>query len=192
MSKFLIVGLGNIGSEYAQTRHNIGFDIVDALVKKYDGKFGADRLADVAEIKIKGKQLVCIKPATYMNLSGKAVKYWRDKENIPLENLLVVVDDLALPLERIRIRGGGSDGGHNGLRSIQELLGTTEYPKLRFGIGNNYPKGRQADFVLDKWTAEEWPLVVQKMEKSVELVEQFVLAGLARTMNLYNNMVFKL
>ncbi|KIC93213.1 aminoacyl-tRNA hydrolase [Flavihumibacter solisilvae] len=192
MSKFLIVGLGNIGSEYAQTRHNIGFDIVDTLVKKYEGSFRADRLADVAEIKIKGRQLVCIKPTTYMNLSGKAVKYWRDKENIPLENLLVVVDDLALPLERLRIRGGGSDGGHNGLRSIQELLGTTEYPKLRFGIGNNYPKGRQADFVLNKWTSEEWPLVVQKMEKSVELAEQFVLTGLARTMNLYNNMVFKL
>ncbi|MBC6492505.1 aminoacyl-tRNA hydrolase [Flavihumibacter stibioxidans] len=192
MSKYLIVGLGNIGAEYDQTRHNIGFDIADALVKKLNGQFRSDRLADVAEIKVKGRTLVVIKPTTYMNLSGKAVKYWRDKEQIPVENILVLVDDLALPLERLRIRGGGSDGGHNGLRSIQELLGTTEYPKLRFGIGSNYPRGRQADFVLGKWKDDEWPLVLQKVTKSVEIIEHFVLAGLASAMNHYNNVVYKL
>lgn len=192
MSKYLIVGLGNIGAEYDQTRHNIGFDIADALVKKLNGQFRSDRLADVAEVKVKGRTLVVIKPTTYMNLSGKAVKYWRDKEQIPVENILVLVDDLALPLERLRIRGGGSDGGHNGLRSIQELLGTTEYPKLRFGIGSNYPRGRQADFVLGKWKDDEWPLVLQKVTKSVEIIEHFVLAGLASAMNHYNNVVYKL
>ena len=192
MSKYLIVGLGNIGAEYEQTRHNIGFDIADTLVKKHNGQFRQERLADIAEIRIKGRTLLVIKPTTYMNLSGKAVKYWRDKENIPLENILVLVDDLALPLEKLRIRGGGSDAGHNGLRSIQELLGTSEYPKLRFGIGNNYPKGRQADFVLGKWKDDEWPLVLQKVAKSAEIIEQFVLAGLATAMNQYNNVVYKL
>ena len=192
MNKFLIVGLGNIGEEYANTRHNIGFDIADTLVKKHEGRFRTDRLADVAELKIKGKSLICIKPNTYMNLSGRSVKYWREKENIPLENILVLVDELALPLERLRVRGGGSDGGHNGLRSIQEHLATTEYARLRFGIGNNYPKGRQADFVLSKWKQDEWPLVVFKMEKSVELTEQFVLAGLSSAMNQFNNVIYKL
>ena len=127
-----------------------------------------------------------------MNLSGRAVKYWSDKEKVAPENILVLVDELALPLDRLRLRGAGSDGGHNGLRSIQEHLGTTEYPRLRFGIGNNYPKGRQADFVLGKWTGEEWPVVVFKMKKSVELIEQFVTGGLASAMNLFNNVVYKL
>ncbi|WP_332736593.1 aminoacyl-tRNA hydrolase [Flavihumibacter sp.] len=192
MNKYLIVGLGNIGDEYAHTRHNIGYDIADALVQKHGGQFRADRLADVAEIKIKGKQLVVIKPTTYMNLSGKALKHWRDKEKIPNENILVLVDDLALPLDRLRIRGSGSDGGHNGLKSIQESLETTEYPKLRFGIGSNYPKGRQADFVLGKWKGDEWPLVLLKITKSVELIEQFVMAGLSTAMNQFNNVLFKL
>ena len=192
MNKFLIVGLGNIGEEYAHTRHNIGFDILDELVKSHGAHFSADRLADLAEFKLKGKSLTCIKPTTYMNLSGRAVKYWSEKEKIPPENILVLVDELALPLERLRIRGSGSDGGHNGLRSIQEHLGTTEYPRLRFGIGNNYPKGRQADYVLGKWTAQEWPLVLFKLQKSVELTEQFVLAGLATAMNAFNNVVYKL
>ena len=192
MNKYLIVGLGNIGDEYAHTRHNIGYDIADALVQKHGGQFRADRLADVAEIKIKGKQLVVIKPTTYMNLSGKALKHWRDKEKIPNENILVLVDDLALPLDRLRIRGSGSDGGHNGLKSIQESLETTEYPKLRFGIGSNYPKGRQADFVLGKWNGDEWPLVLHKITKSVELIEQFVMAGLSTAMNQFNNVLFKL
>lgn len=192
MSKFLIVGLGNIGPEYAHTRHNIGFDILDELVKKHEGQFRADRLADVSEIRIRGKQLVCIKPSTFMNLSGRAVKYWSDKEKVPPEHILVLVDELALPLDRLRLRGSGSDGGHNGLRSIQEQLGTTEYARLRFGIGNNYPKGRQADFVLGKWSSEEWPVVLHKMMKSVELIEHFVAGGLASAMNLYNNVVYKL
>lgn len=192
MSKFLIVGLGNIGPEYAHTRHNIGFDILDELVKKHEGQFRTDRLADVSEIRIRGKQLVCIKPSTFMNLSGRAVKYWSDKEKVPPAHILVLVDELALPLDRLRLRGSGSDGGHNGLRSIQEQLGTTEYSRLRFGIGNNYPKGRQADFVLGKWTGEEWPVVLHKMMKSVELIEQFVAGGLASAMNLYNNVVYKL
>jgi peptidyl-tRNA hydrolase, PTH1 family len=192
MNKFLITGLGNIGAEYAQTRHNIGFDIVDELVKKHQGSFAADRLADVATIKIKGKILVCIKPTTYMNLSGKAVKYWLDKEKIAIPNCLVLVDELALPLDRLRLRGAGSAGGHNGLTSIQEQLGTTEYPRLRFGIGNNYPKGHQVDFVLGKWTAAEWPAVAFKIAKTVELVEQFALSGLANAMNTYNNVLYKL
>lgn len=192
MNKFLIVGLGNIGPEYSNTRHNIGFDIVDELVKKHDGLFRTDRLADVAEIRFKGKQLVCIKPSTYMNLSGRAVKYWSDKEKISPDHILVLMDELALPLDRLRLRGSGSAGGHNGLKSIEEQLGTTEYPRLRFGIGNNFPKGRQSDFVLGKWTGEEWPLVLFKLAKSVELVEQFVTAGLPTTMNLYNNVVYKL
>lgn len=192
MNKFLIVGLGNIGPEYSNTRHNIGFDIVDELVKKHNGQFRTDRLADVAEIRFKGKQLVCIKPSTYMNLSGRAVKYWSDKEKISPDHILVLMDELALPLDRLRLRGSGSAGGHNGLKSIEEQLGTTEYPRLRFGIGNNFPKGRQSDFVLGKWTGEEWPLVLFKLGKSVELVEQFVTAGLPTTMNLYNNVVYKL
>lgn len=192
MNKFLIVGLGNIGDEYAHTRHNIGFDVVDALVKKHGGQFRAERLADVAELKLKGKQLLVIKPNTYMNLSGKAVKYWRDKESIAIGNILVVLDDLALPLERLRLRGTGSDAGHNGLKSIQEALGTTEYPKLRFGIGNDYPKGRQADFVLGKWKKEEEGVVMEKTNKSVEAIEQFVLAGLATAMNQFNNLTFNL
>ncbi|GAO45610.1 aminoacyl-tRNA hydrolase [Flavihumibacter petaseus] len=192
MNKFLIVGLGNIGEEYAHTRHNIGFDIVDHLAGKYKEKFQSDRLADVATIRVKNKQLICIKPTTYMNLSGKSVKYWLDKEKIPLEQMLVLVDELALPLDKMRLRGSGSDGGHNGLRSIQEHLGSINYPRLRFGIGNNYPKGMQAEFVLSAWRKEEWPLVLYKIGKSVELVEQFALAGLNFAMNQYNNVTYQL
>jgi PTH1 family peptidyl-tRNA hydrolase len=141
MSKFLIVGLGNIGSEYANTRHNIGFDVVNAFVKKHGGNFTVERLAYVATVKFKGKQVICICPTTFMNLSGKAFKYWMDKEKVTLENTLTIVDDVALPIDKIRLRPGGSAGGHNGLKSIQEVLATDKYPKLRFGVGNNYPKG---------------------------------------------------
>src|SRR5882672_4253407 len=151
MAKYLIVGLGNIGSDYAGTRHNIGFDVADALVKKHEGAFRLDRLAEVAEIRWKGQALVCIKPTTFMNLSGKAVKYWMDKEKIPLENVLVVVDEIALPVDTLRLRPGGSDAGHNGLKSITELLQTDQYPRLRFGVGNNFPKGRQVEHVLGRW-----------------------------------------
>lgn len=192
MVKFLIVGLGNVGAEYAHTRHNIGFDVVMAFIQKHGGAFRQDRLAYVTEVKWKGKIFVCICPTTYMNLSGKAVKYWMDKEKIALENILVVVDDVALPLSRLRIRAGGSDGGHNGLKSLQELLGTTAYPKLRFGIGNNYPKGAQADFVLGKWLKEEQPLVAKKIEMSVEIIESFGAAGINNTMNKYNNIEISL
>ena len=190
--KFLIVGLGNVGAEYAHTRHNIGFDVVMAFVQKHGGTFRQDRLAYVAEVKWKGKIFVCICPTTYMNLSGKAVKYWMDKEKIVLENILVVVDDVALPLSRLRIRAGGSDGGHNGLKSLQESLGTTAYPKLRFGIGNQYPKGAQADFVLGKWGKEEEPAVAKKIETSVEVIESFAAAGINNTMNKYNNIEISL
>ncbi len=186
--KFLIVGLGNVGTEYEHTRHNIGFDVVMAFVQKHGGALRHDRLAYVAEVKWKGKIFVCICPTTYMNLSGKAVKYWMDKEKIDLENVLVVVDDVALPLAKIRIRSGGSDGGHNGLKSLQELLGTTAYPKLRFGIGNSYPKGAQVDFVLGKWQKEEEPVVKKKIDACVEVIESFATAGIGHTMNKYNNL----
>jgi PTH1 family peptidyl-tRNA hydrolase len=190
--KFLIIGLGNVGNEYAHTRHNIGFDVVYAFVSKHGGNFRTDRLAYVAEVKWKGKLFICICPTTYMNLSGKAVKYWMDKEKIAVDHSLVIVDDLALPLEKLRIRPGGSDAGHNGLKSIAEILQTAEYPKLRFGIGNNYPKGMQADFVLGKWQKEEEPLVKLKIEKSVEAIECFASQGITAAMNQVNNKVFSL
>ena len=188
--KFLIVGLGNVGNEYSHTRHNIGFDVLNAFVHKHGGSFKADRLAYVAEIKWKGKQFVCICPTTYVNLSGKAVKYWMDKEKIPVENVLVIVDDVALPLNKLRLRPGGSDAGHNGLKNIQEMLGTTEYAKLRFGIGNDYPKGYQVDYVLGKWKKEEEPLVKLKIEKSVEVIENFAVIGISMAMNQVNNKEF--
>ena len=190
--KFLIIGLGNIGVEYAHTRHNIGFDVVNAFVQKHGGIFKNDRLAFVAEVKLKGRQCICICPTTYMNLSGRAVKYWMDKKNISIEHILVVVDDIALPLSKLRLRPGGSDAGHNGLKSIQESLGSVNYPKLRFGIGNNYPKGRQVDFVLGKWTKEEEPLTALKIEKAVEVIESFVTNGITLTMTEINNKEFSL
>jgi len=192
MAKYLIVGLGNIGSDYTGTRHNIGFDVADELVKKHGGAFRLDRLAEIAEIRWKGQILICIKPTTFMNLSGKAVKYWMDKEKIPLENVLVVLDELALPLSKFRLRPGGSAAGHNGLRSIEEVLGTNGYPRLRFGIGNNFPKGKQVDHVLGRWREDELPLVRLKAEKSVELIESFATSGIERTMNQYNNLDFTL
>jgi peptidyl-tRNA hydrolase, PTH1 family len=190
--KFLIAGLGNPGTEYAHTRHNIGFDVVNAFVQKHGGQFRSDRLALVADVKWKGKNFVCICPTTFMNLSGKAVKYWMDKEKIAMEQILVVVDDLALPLSKLRLKPSGSDAGHNGLKSLQEILGTKDYPKLRFGIGNDYPKGLQADFVLGKWKKEEEPLVKLKIEKSVELIEMFATQGITTAMNQVNNKEFSL
>ena len=184
--KFLIAGLGNIGTEYDSTRHNIGFDVADVLVMKNNTAFSSDRLANVANFKWKGKQLVVIKPTTYMNLSGKAVKYWMDKEKIPLENILVIIDELALPLGTLRMKGSGSDGGHNGLKSVQESLQTNKYPRLRFGIGNDFPKGKQVDFVLGKWTSAEMAVVKEKVLTSVEMIESFVFQGIQNTMNQYN------
>lgn len=190
--KYLIAGLGNIGNEYTHTRHNIGFDVVNAFVLKHGGAFSTGRLAYIATIKWKGKTFVCICPTTYMNLSGKAIKYWMDKENIPVSNLMVILDDLALPLTKLRIRPGGSDAGHNGLKSIQESLQTTEYSRIRFGIGNDYPKGMQAEFVLSKWKKEEEPLVKLKIYKSVEAIEMFASQGIAKAMNEVNNKEFSL
>ena len=190
--KFLIVGLGNIGEEYAHTRHNIGFDVVNAFVQKHEGNFSTGKLVYAANIKWKGQTFVCICPTTYMNLSGKAVKYWMDKEKISLENILVVVDDLALPLSKLRLRPSGSDAGHNGLKSLQEVLGTTNYPKLRFGIGKDYPKGHQSEFVLGKWNKEEEPVVKFKIDKSVEVIETFALQGITTAMNQVNNQDFSL
>jgi PTH1 family peptidyl-tRNA hydrolase len=190
--KFLIVGLGNIGDEYAHTRHNIGFDVVAAFVKKHKGQFHNDRLACVAPVKLKGKTCICILPTTYMNLSGKAVKYWMEKEKVALENILVILDDIALPLTKLRLRPSGSDAGHNGLTSIQEILGTSNYPRLRFGIGNDYPKGHQADFVLGRWKIEEEPIVKLKLDKAVASIETFVLQGITTAMNQVNNQEFSL
>ncbi len=190
MSKFLITGLGNIGEEYAHTRHNIGFDVVDGFVLKHGGLFKSGRLADVAEVKRKGKIFICIKPTTYMNLSGRAVKYWLDKEKIPIENSLTIVDDLALPLDKLRLRKSGSDAGHNGLKDIQDILGTDEYPKLRFGIGSNFSKGMQVDFVLSKWDKEELPIVKIKIEKCMEVIESFAAIGIDKTMGAVNNLSF--
>ena len=191
MSKFLIVGLGNIGPEYRHTRHNIGFDVVDAFVIKHGGMFKLDRLAEVAEVKWKGKVFVCIKPTTYMNLSGKAFKYWLDKEKIEVSNTLTIVDDLALPLDKLRLRSSGSDAGHNGLKDIQLMLGTDQYPKLRFGIGNNFAKGQQVDFVLGKWAQEERKTIDLKIQHSVEVIESFAAIGLSRTMTMANALDIK-
>ena len=190
MSKFLIIGLGNPGPEYRHTRHNIGFDVVDAFVQKHAGMFRPDRLADVAEIKWKGKIFICIKTTTYMNLSGKAVRYWVDKEKIALDQTLTVVDELALPLNKLRLRTGGSHAGHNGLFDIQTILGTDKYPKLRFGIGNNFPKGMQVEYVLGKWSPEEQAIVKEKIEKCIEVIENVSVIGFERTMNLVNSIEF--
>jgi len=192
MSKFLLVGLGNIGPDYDGTRHNIGFDLADAWAAKHEGTFTQERLAYVARTKWKGKTVICIKPTTYMNLSGKAVKYWIDKEGVSLEHVLVLVDELALPLNKIRLRPGGSAAGHNGLLSIEESLLTIQYPRLRFGIGNDYPRGMQVEHVLGKWNNNELPLVKLKVEKCVEILESFVVAGIERTMSQYNKLEFSL
>ena len=184
--KFLIAGLGNIGAEYDATRHNIGFDVADAFVIKHDGSFRLDRHAFVADCKWKGKTFVVIKPTTFMNLSGKAVKYWLDKEKISIENMLVVLDELALPLDTIRLRAGGSNAGHNGLKHIDEILQTNQYPRLRFGIGNDFPKGRQIEHVLGKWKPSELPVVKEKVLKAVDIIESFATQGIAKTMSLYN------
>ena len=190
MSRFLIAGLGNIGLEYANTRHNIGFDVADAFVAKHNGSFKNDRLADVASLQIKGRDITVIKPTTYMNLSGRAIRYWLDNKKIPLNQALVIVDEIALPQSKLRLRPSGSDAGHNGLKSIQDTLGTVDYPKLRFGIGNNYPKGMQVEYVLGKWTKEELPLIQLKIEKSVEVIENFIFTGIERTMTEVNKKEF--
>ncbi len=190
MNKFLIIGLGNVGTEYHRTRHNIGFDVVDAFVLKHGGMFQLGRLAYVAEVKWKGKIFICIKPTTFMNLSGKAFKYWMDKEKLALENTLTIVDEVALPLSKLRLRPSGSAGGHNGLKDIQLTLGTDLYPKLRFGAGNNFPKGMQVEFVLGRWWPEEQAIVQQKIEKCTEVIESFAVMGIEKAMNSINNLSF--
>ena len=185
--KYLIACLGNIGAEYENTRHNIGFKIADRLAKDFETSFSTSRLAQVAEIRFKGKTLVVIKPTTYMNLSGKAVKYWLNEEKIPMANLLVVNDDIALPLGTLRLRKKGADGGHNGLTDIIEKLGTNEFCRLRFGLGDDFPRGRQIDFVLGLWKASEEPIVDEKADMAVEIIKSFVTQGPDRTMTQFNN-----
>lgn len=184
--KYLIVGLGNIGAEYVNTRHNMGFNVVDAMALKAGAEFASDRYGAVTEVRWRGRTLLLLKPSTYMNLSGKAVRYWLQRENIPVENLLVVVDDLALPIGAYRLRGQGSHGGHNGLRNIDELLGTNRYARLRVGIGNDFPRGMQVDFVLSRFTTEEREALVPVAEELIGLIRMFSTEGLNRTMNTYN------
>ena len=185
--KYLIVGLGNIGSEYENTRHNIGFNVVDAIAKASTTSFKTDRLADVAEAKFKGRTLVLVKPSTFMNLSGKAVNYWLQKEKIPLENLLVITDDLALPFGTLRMKGKGSDGGHNGLKHIIQTVGHNKWARLRFGVGNEFQRGKQIDYVLGKWSTEEADRLTERVEKCKDFVQAFATIGLARAMSAYNN-----
>lgn len=183
MRKLLIIGLGNPGGEYAGTRHNIGFDVVSAFVLKSGGQFSVDRLALTARVKSRGTWFICICPTTFMNASGKAVKYWMEKEQVPVENTLTILDDIALPLGKIRLRSSGSSGGHNGLKDIESVLGTRNYPRLRFGAAGDFPKGQQADFVLSPWLPEERLLVESTVTRCVETIEKLALLGLERTMN---------
>jgi PTH1 family peptidyl-tRNA hydrolase len=185
--KYLIAGLGNPGDEYANTRHNIGYIAADALALSLKSVFASGRYASVAAGKLRGRSLVIIKPTTFMNLSGKAVRYWMQKESVPPENLLVIVDDLALPLGTLRLRKQGSDGGHNGLISLIETLETTEFARLRIGIGCDFAKGYQVDYVLGRWTAEEEKILLPRIETTVELIKSFVLQGVEKTMTRYNS-----
>lgn len=185
--KYLIIGLGNIGSEYANTRHNIGFIILDRLAKEAKAEFITERYASRTEIRHKGRTLVLIKPTTYMNLSGKAVKYWLNNEKISIENSLTIVDDLALDLGVLRMKKGGSDGGHNGLADINMQLGTKEFPRLRFGIGANFPKGRQVDYVLEKFPAQELEAIDAKIDLACQMILSFTTVGIQGAMNQFNN-----
>ncbi len=184
--KFLIVGLGNIGAEYINTRHNIGFKILDYVAQKENLNFETAKLGTKAEYSLKGRKLILIKPNTYMNLSGKAVKYWMEQENIPKENVLVITDDLNLPFGSVRIKAKGSDGGHNGLKNIQLLLNSTEYPRFRFGISDEFKKGKQVDYVLGEWNEVEKEKLPERFQLAKEAIESFALAGLNNTMNTYN------
>jgi PTH1 family peptidyl-tRNA hydrolase len=184
--KYLIAGLGNIGAAYEKTRHNVGFEILDVFAKASNVVFATKRYGDVAEAKFKGKTFILLKPSTYMNLSGNAVSYWLQTEKIPEDRLLVVLDDLALPSGTIRIKGKGSNGGHNGLKHIDQILGNSNYSRLRFGIGNDFPQGYQVEYVLAKWTKAEYELLTPDFEIAVEAIKSFALAGLDRTMNVYN------
>ena len=186
MKKFLIAGLGNIGTEYANTRHNIGFKILDELAQQKDITFESARLGDISNFKIKGRSVLLLKPSTYMNRSGKAVQYWLEKEKIPISNLLVVTDDLNLSFGTLRLKLRGSDGGHNGLKDIQETVGSQLYARFRFGIGSEFSKGKQVDYVLGEWTAEENEKLPERLQRSSALIESSVLAGPQITMNTFN------
>lgn len=186
MKKFLIVGLGNIGEQYANTRHNIGFKILDAFADKEELHFETQKLGDLTTYKFKGRTFILLKPSTFMNLSGKAVLYWLTKEKIPLENLLVITDDLNLPFGSLRLKTKGSDGGHNGLKDIQDKLQTNRYNRFRFGISDEFSKGRQVDYVLGEWTMEESEKLKERFEKSIEIIKSFGTAGIGITMNTFN------
>ncbi len=186
MKKFLIVGLGNIGEKYSNTRHNIGFQILDYFAIKEKMTFESGKLGDKATYKLKGRTFIFLKPSTYMNLSGKAVKYWLEKEKIPIENLLIITDDINLPLGSLRLKIKGSDGGHNGLKDVQEKLNTTKYNRLRFGVSNNFSKGRQVDYVLGEWTTEESQKIEERLDLSIEIIKSFALSGVNNTMNGFN------
>jgi peptidyl-tRNA hydrolase, PTH1 family len=185
--KYLITGLGNIGEEYQYTRHNIGFEILDALAKASNICFEDKRYGAVSEYKCKGRTFVLLKPSTYVNLSGRAVSYWMQKENIPIENLLVVLDDLALPIGTLRLKAKGSDGGHNGLKNINEVLGRNDYARLRFGISADFSKGRQVDYVLGRWSKDEEKVLIERIPMAIEIIKSFGLAGIHLTMNQFNN-----
>lgn len=185
--KYLIVGLGNIGPEYQDTRHNIGFTILDALARASNVFFEDKRYGFVTQVKLKGRTLVLLKPSTFMNLSGHALRYWMQKEKIEIENVLVLVDDIALPFGTLRLKPQGSDAGHNGLKNIQDILGHNTYARLRFGIGNDFPKGYQVEYVLGKWEEEEQKLLPERVDKAIEMIKSFCLAGMQLTMTQYNN-----
>ena len=186
MKKYLIVGLGNFGEKYVNTRHNVGFKVLDRFAEQENLTFETQRLGDVTTYTLKGKKLIFLKPNTYMNLSGKAVLYWLTKERIPLENLLVITDDLNLPFGNIRLKTKGSDGGHNGLKDIQEKLNTTSYNRFRFGISDAFSKGRQIDYVLGEWSTEEINLLNERLDLGVSLIKSFVLEGVSIAMNTFN------
>lgn len=186
MKKFLIVGLGNIGPKYHNTRHNIGFKVLDHLAEKEGLSFESQKLGDLATYKFKGRIFLLLKPSTYMNLSGKAVNYWLQKEKVPLEHLLVITDDLNLPFGTLRVKTKGSDGGHNGLKDIQAQLGTTQYNRFRFGISDEFSKGRQVDYVLGEWDEEENKKLPERLDKSLEIIRSFGTAGINNTMNTFN------
>lgn len=186
MKKFLIVGLGNIGEKYTNTRHNIGFKIVDEVAEEHNVAFETDKLGDLASFRFKGRTFILLKPSTYMNLSGKSVKYWMQKENVDIDHILIVTDDLNIDFGTIRIKAKGSDGGHNGLKDIQEKLGTNKYPRFRFGVGADYAKGRQVDYVLGEWNKEETSLLIERLPTSAKIITSFGTAGLANTMNTFN------
>ena len=185
--KYLIIGLGNPGEKYAETRHNIGFKVVEAFSSEQGGKFNLSKQAEVSEVKFKGRTVILLKPTTFMNLSGKAVNYWMQAEKIPRENILVITDDLALPFGKLRLKGKGSDGGHNGLKDIQATLNSQEYARLRFGVGSEFGKGQQVDYVLGEWTQEEKETLTERIKTATEFIKGFTTIGLGMTMTNWNN-----